>query len=152
MGFSNNLKILMIKKNNYQCCSNWTRMFICLSTHPHPLCNEKLNKLKLEGLRINNDGLCLTSWRLSWFKTTQLSMLVKFNTDVCLLEFQHRWYKNLQHIDIDINITSNPVVCSLSVLLQTKLFYLCWQKYLYLQSHCLILLSTNHTVHVFFLI
>lgn len=93
-----------------------------------------------------------TSWRLSWFKTTQLSMIVKFNTDVCLLEFQHRWYKNLQHIDIDINITSNPVVCSLSVLLQTKSFYLCWQKYLYLQSHCLILLSTNHTVHVFFLI
>lgn len=93
-----------------------------------------------------------TSWRLSWFKTTQLSMIVKFNTDVCLLEFQHRWYKNLQHIDLDINITSNPVVCSLSVLLQTKLFYLCWQKYLYLQSHCLILLSTNHTVHVFFLI
>lgn len=79
-------------------------------------------------------------------------MIVKFNTDVCLLEFQHRWYKNLQHIDIDINITSNPVVCSLSVLLQTKLFYLCWQKYLYLQSHILILLSTDHTVHVFFLI
>lgn len=28
---------------------------------PHPLCSEKLNKSKLEGLRINNDGLCLTS-------------------------------------------------------------------------------------------
>lgn len=40
------------------------------------------------------------------------------------------------------------MVCSLSV----YLFNLGWQKYLYLQSHCLTILSMNHTVPEFFLI